>query len=255
MKDLKKIAHFIRFTRRIAISIPPILFCYLRFKGVDIAPIDNDFMADFLFTISLVVFYFSWVFGTMFDLNVQDLVYEHTSKKSSMSKKVGAIIFTILLLAVFCILYLTDTYKKFAIVLVIFCIIDCSCRYYIIKFFVPDIIKESYKKYLDNKEYSYYLMLQIVEKFVTGKWHIWRFAIGFLLICTILIMTIYDLQVTVANFLKVSSPALVCSLSIFIFLIIFLGWQWWQRFKMKAQLNLAQSIEEEYELKLGKSSK
>lgn len=246
MKDLKKLTHFIRFLRRIAISIPPIIFGYLRLKGIDIAPIDTDFMADLLFKITLVVFYFSWAFGTMFDLNMQDLVYEKTLKKSVMSKKVGAIVFTILLLAVFCILFLADTYRKFAIILAIFLIVDCSCRYYIAKFFVPDIINESYNKYLENKEYSNYLMLQIVEKYVTGKWHIWRFSIGFILISIILIMTVFDLQIIIARLLDLNSPSLVCSLSIFIFVVIFLGWQWCQRFKVKAQLALAQSIEDKY---------
>jgi len=124
-ENVIEISQFVRIIRNIAITVPPAVFVYLQFRGLDIEPIISDITAEWLRRISLFLYYSAWVVGTLFDIHKQEAVYVVTPAEFSKKVKTNTILFAAFLTGGFLILcWVGSDYKKLSVFLAIFWLIN-----------------------------------------------------------------------------------------------------------------------------------
>ena len=71
------------FIRILATGIA-ILYGWLKFKGLHISPIINQISTELILKVSLIIYYFSWVFGTTTDGDDQQMVFQKALNKGKV---------------------------------------------------------------------------------------------------------------------------------------------------------------------------
>ena len=104
-----------------------------------------------------------------------------------------------LITAVFGVMCWVDTYKKFAIVLAVFWLLDMLAWKYLMFVILEPAMDASIRVYRQDKDFFLLEQVQGLKTFLTGGWHWWRFWIGLIAIGGVNILTFSDIGTNLAE--------------------------------------------------------
>lgn len=236
-----------RITVNIFALILGLIFGFLKLKGISITPFVNNLSADLILKFSLVIYYFSWVAGTISDTNDQEIVYIRGPKKERFPFHVY-VVASIIAIA-FGLLCWANNFQRFALALSTFWIINLISWRYMISFIVGEIIIDSQKEYQSINSFSLFEKLNVVKNYIDGKWQWNRFIIGLLLLIIINMLAFTPLSTLVSQYLKISLD-FINSISILAYIIFVETWIWIKRIQTKVSISTIEIIDKKYQLNL-----
>ena len=244
--DIISISRKARFIVNGAILILGLLFGYLKLRGISIIPFINNLSGDFILKISIVAYYFSWSAGLLSDIDDQEIVYIRSPENKYLPP---AYFIASIIVIVFALLCWVKSFKEFAIVLLIFWIINVFAWKYFIKFILKNIFDDSQKEYQKINSFSLFEKLDIVQNYSEGNWQWIRFIIGLILIIIVILLAFTPLSLLVSKYLKISSEV-IDAFSVFLYVIFMETSIWIMRIKMKVSLSVIEKIDKKYDVKL-----
>jgi len=244
---LMKVLISTRFWIKFLAGVLAFFFGWLKLKGVAIGPMTTDTFASFLLKASLVIYYFSWVFGASLDAKDQALVYLTAPNKEQLPKEgIGLMIAMAIVFGALC---YVDTYRQFAAVLGFFWFINIiAWRYLVIKL-LRKPITISYDIYSSYINYIELEKLKIVKQYIDGPWQWWRFVIGAFMIGGINFLLYTNLPARLVLYTDIVSIQFVPAFSIFLFVFSVELWIWIMRIKRRISLNALENLAENYVLR------
>lgn len=223
-----------------------LVFGWLKLKGVSIIPLTSDSFTTVLLRGSMILYFFSWVFGASWDAHDQGLVYLTAPNKGRIP--VIAIFLMIIITLVFGILCWVDSYVKFAAVLGIFWLVNLIAWQYMMRKLVGEVITKSSTILLQLGHHLELARLHIVRDYLSGSWQWWRFCIGAVLIICINVLANTNVPNDIKAATNVLSAEFVMVFSIFLFVAVVELWIWVMRIKRRISLNLLDDLGETYKL-------
>lgn len=223
-----------------------LIFGWLKLKGVSIIPLTTDSAARFLLSGSMVLYYFSWVFGASWDAKDQALVYLTAPNKGRIP--IMAMGLMVILTVVFAILCWVDTYKKFAMVLGVFWFVNLIAWQFLVRKLSRRTIAISSAILLNSGHHMELAKLNIIREYIDGSWEWWRFIVGGLFILCINILANTDIPHYIKAATNVLSDEFVMVFSIALFIAIVELWMWLMRIKRRISLGILDDLNDEYDL-------
>jgi len=244
--DIISISRKARFIVNSAALILGLIFGYLKLRGISIIPFINNLSGDFILKISIVAYYLSWSAGTLSDINDQEIVYIRGPENKYLPP---AYLIISIMVFVFALLCYVKNFQRFAIVLLIFWIINLFAWRYMIKFILKNIFIDSQKEYQMIKSFSFFEKLDIVKNYSEGNWQWIRFIIGLIIIIIVILLAFTPLSLLASKYLKISSEV-IDAFSVFAYIIFMETSIWIMRIKMKVSLSVIEKIDKKYHVKL-----
>lgn len=231
---------------RLFAGLLALAFGWLKLRGVSIAPMTTDISSSILLKASIVLYYFSWLFGASSDTKDQALVYLTAPNKGQIPKKAIGLMITLAI--VFAILCYVDTYLKFVIALACFWFINLIAWRYMVTKLLRKTIIDSSNIYINFCHYTELSKLKIVEQYIDGSWQWWRFVIGMVMILGIAILLFTNIPEYIASNTSIVSKQFIIAFTIFVFIFSVELWIWIMRIKRRISLNTIDYLCGTYEL-------
>lgn len=223
-----------------------LFFGWLKLKGVPIGFIVNTVSADVILKASLVIYFMSWISGTINDTDDQELVYAIAPNQGRFPWQ--GIILCALVATVFAVLCFVNSARHFSIVLAIFLLSDIFAWQYMIKKLLKDIIKDSRQEFVKNNEHTKVLKLDLVIKYLSGNWKWLRYAYGGLIVIIIIVMSYTELPQMMSQLYPAIPKDTYISFSIFFYVISFETWIWYMRIKSRIEQKTIDHVDQNYKL-------
>ncbi|OEU75377.1 MAG: hypothetical protein BA874_09100 [Desulfuromonadales bacterium C00003068] len=225
-----------------------IVFGWLKLHGVSLIALTSSPVANFLLMITMIIYFFSWVFGALWDAHDQALVYLTSPNKGRLP--IMAIGLMIIITVVFGILCWINSYRDFAMVLGAFWLINLIAWLFLVSNISKKAFDLSSNILKANEDTIELVSLNIVRDYIEGKWQWWRFMLGGLLILCINVLA----NTTAPSLIKETTSALseefIMVFSIFLFVTVVESWIWLARVKRRVSLNLLTTLRNKYDLNL-----
>jgi hypothetical protein len=227
---LAEISQFVRFIRGLAVTIPPGLFLYLQFRGVDISPIVSNVTADWLRRITLFVYYACWVVGSLHDIHRQEASYIRAPGKVEAEIKRNTVLFAALLTGGFVLLcWAGDNYRMLSLFLTAFLLINLLGWFQVERMVVP-MISKSRSIFKESRDYEGWLKLEFVGRYILGKWQLYRLVSALLLSGIFVLITHLNLHPVIISFY-------------FLLFVLFIeGWIYLRRFQLYVRFKTYKDI-------------
>ena len=230
------------------------VFTYLQVKDFQVGALIENISPDFLRRITLILYYWCWIFGATFDTDIQELAYFSDKGRFKLTgKAIGLVILFGIVAAV--LLWSAYDDRLFAGALTIFFAANIAGFAYIL-WFVKPIIQASENKFRRGDNYFSLAQLELVSGYMNGSWQWKRFGLGVLLVVamdTICFLDVVKIAIAeaLAGFLPVSTAALaerLPTLTFVSFVILMEGWIWIQRARVHVALDLLEELSREFTL-------
>jgi hypothetical protein len=175
--QVRKTANWARYTTAAITTLLGGIFTVKKFQGVPVLAIASDDWAHLFIQLALIIYFWSWIFGSRADLNAQESVVREivVGKK----KLISLFLWCGLLVLTFVILWKTETFLHFSIVLALFLILDLIAGHYYYKIALRPQFDKSRKLAASRGNVLFQIDIDIVDKYMKGKWWKWRFIAGF----------------------------------------------------------------------------
>jgi hypothetical protein len=230
---------FTRGVRALIVRAGPIfgaIFVWLQFQDFPIhAFMANESTPMLLWHIGLSLYYISWIEGTNFDVDGQELVYIAFPERGRVPfHGIGTIVALIgagVLLA-----WTAGDIQRFAIALDIFIIVDhVAWRY--LGWLLKDVVQQSETRYQEMRDYFSLEELRVVCYQIQGNWKWWRFT-GTLPI--IILLNAFAFSSTIQSYISAmivavipppplstaDASAVVAGLLVLLFVLVAEIWSW-----------------------------
>lgn len=261
-----RVTLFVRSVRRAVKAIAFVLavgFTWLQIKDFHVEGVIDGANPDLTRKIVLAIYYWCWVFGCNFDLDMQELAYFEGTRRLKLSlTAIGLLIIFGLVAAM--LLWISGSDQGFAAVLALFLALNIMGFLYILRVVKP-IIRSSCEKYTQEQHYLDVVQLEIVSGYMLGRWQWLRFGVGFVVILAMeLICFSPQLRGISAQFLSgithaADSPqafyALLPSAIFVVFVAVMEGWIWTMRFRAKISLDFVEILGGRYLVVPGRSER
>jgi hypothetical protein len=232
-------------------------FAWLQIKEVPAQSIINSLTPDLIWRGAIVAYYLSWVKGTLFDTDVQELVYETVPNEGKWPLHSLAIVLLIgIAAAMLC--WTQGDIKMFALALTVFVLIDHIAWRYLIWLLRPSI-EQSERKYKDHKNYYALEKLTIVVNHIEGHWKWFRLAIVGIpvVVLTDLFAFSSAVQSTIGRTIQYIVPGLpaadatafAASTLVLLFVLGMESWIWYVRINTKVAIDVLDSLGKKYKLR------
>jgi hypothetical protein len=200
----------------------------------------NPDISTVLWKTALVIYFFSWVFGADSDTEMQSEVYLAAPHKGRLGKQdLGVMLGIVAGFVVLCIV--GNNHRWFALALTGFWTINILAWRYMVRM-LKTPLHQSYVTYGRAKQYVEMEKLRAVERYITGEWQWWRFAIGAVLAAAMNVFAFVELRPGYAE------------ASIFFFVVFVESWMWLMRVRTKLSLRVLDDLSERYGEKLAGSA-
>ena len=215
---------------RIFAAILIMCFAWLRFADFDFGPITDDLTALFLQRLALLLYFISWVWGAIYDTNVQIDMYLRPPSRGRLTATMLGLCITLLL--VFGVLCYVDDLRKFGLVLAAFWTVNIIGYAYLVKKVIPGPLQTTREKHeydattaRPRKHEAYWKLekLSLVRAYMMGKWQVYRFGTGGLMIVAINLLAFTTLSDAIA-LRGATSSDFVVTLGILLFVLAVEGW-------------------------------
>jgi hypothetical protein len=230
------------------------IFTWLQLKDFPFIPLLESAPPEALLKFVIATYYFSWVFGTSFDVKLQQSVYVSDPSRGRLTWA-GAVALVVLAVIAAILLWVSDSTKEFAAVLNVFVLADLlTWRYHLIPRTSP-IIRASKNIYVQDKEYFDVERLRIVENYMVGKWHWHRFIVlGGVLLMINLLCFVDPVRKFIGASSELMVPALKIGLAesllpvlaIILFVAVAEGWKWMLRMRISITLHVMSDLKKKY---------
>jgi hypothetical protein len=225
----------------ISASILSIFFAWLQFDEISLQPIMSSEISNLLFKVALSLYYFSWIFGTIGDMESEEETFRLHPKVNELS--IGAIGVIAVIVILFATLCFTSTFESFIIALSLLLAFNIFSWRYLIWFLKP-IFKKNKQAYILPIEFEYHYVL---EEYILGKWQIYRFIYGGILICVLNLLIFTDLLNNTSRLLKSNSQFIV-SIALLFYVITFEAWVWIKRIIRIYTFHVLEELDRKYQI-------
>jgi hypothetical protein len=220
------------------------IFTYLQLKDFQIGTVIENISPDLLRRLTLIAYYWCWIFGTTFDTDIQEVAYFSEKGRFKLTERaIGLLLLFGFVAAV--LLWAANDDRLFAGTLTVFFLFNVGGFAYIL-WFVKPIILASKDKYLEGKNHFSLAQLELVSGYMNGSWQWKRFGLGVALIAIMNAICFSDsIKIAIAEglarFIPITADLLSERLPTFTFVTfvaLMEGWIWVQRAKVSVALDL-----------------
>jgi hypothetical protein len=223
-------------------------FTWLKFHGLNFAPLLGDLSASFLLRVTLALYYFSWVSGMASDADAQEVIYVEPPDRNRVITMLALV--TVGVAIPFGLLCYVQSYKAFALVLSAFLIFNFFIWRLWAYWLIPKAAEGTADYYKSRSAYGELMELRVyIDDYARGKWQLWRFLVGLLIVVLIdlLSFTRFYRPGTIAG-LNAASDFVLATL-MFLFVVVMEGWVWMNRIYCRFARQLLDRVDAEYELR------
>ena len=230
------------------------LFAYLQLKDFKVGPAIEAVSPDLVRRLTMIAYYWCWVFGTTYDTDIQELAY-FTEKGHNQLTGNSFGLMALFGVVMGALLWSSYDDRYFAAALTAFFLFNIGGFVYILWFVAP-IIKSSETRYREGRSYFGMAQLEVVSEFMNGEWQRYRFVLGLVLVVLMNVICFSDVVRTsiaqgVAELLKIEPTTLAVRLPTFTFVIFVAaleGWIWIERARVMVALRLLDDLNRKYRL-------
>jgi len=227
-----------------------LLFTWIKLADVPLTLVFSDRSAQTLFRASLVLYYFSWLFGTNFDLGQMEDVLVKAPTEGELPRT--GIALAAGLAMVFGVLCAVTTIRSFVLVLLGFWLFNILAWRYLVRGVVLQPIRDSCQTYLAQEDYPNLARLELVRDHIDGRWQWKRFAVGgvLILLTIVLVFSISALNFTtriLSSRLPGISEDFILAAAVFVSILAMELWIWYKRLRLKLAGSLIDELSESYE--------
>lgn len=249
-ENKNKINRLVRKSRlltQILAGILGIFFSYLKLNDVRFGLILNEAYAIYFYRSALIIYYFSWIFGVINDLNLQNDLYLKSISKEDLPWHSNII--AILVTVNFGLLCYARNPEEIVTVLMVFTVMNLFNWIYFKKYFVRLSIDESLKVAIIAEDYTTYAKILVYEKFMVGNWKWKRHIISIALSVALLLLT-FNFQKTKIFIIDSMDLKILTAIGIFLFVILTEGWIWLKRIEIFIALRNIDYINHKFRISL-----
>ncbi|HEX9459703.1 MAG TPA: hypothetical protein VGA84_11190 [Thermoanaerobaculia bacterium] len=247
MDDKDTIIHFARTTRRIirwSAFVVPFFFVWLRFRGVDVMPVVRSLPATILLRASLVLYYFSWLYGTTFDTDIQELVY-HTAPTKQGRVPTTAIVVMLTIAAMFAVLCAITSFQQFLVFLACFWLVDILAWRYLVTRLLPPVFRASLAHFKEVGDDAKIDQLDFVKDYHVGHWKWLRSIVGAVLLLVLNVIARTGIVSWLASRIQMSVDTTL-AVAIAMFLLFVEGWVWIMRLRTRFAIQTIEQLRHRY---------
>jgi hypothetical protein len=250
-KSVTRISRVARLGIRAVSFVLPLLYAWLSFKNLSlpeiIRTISDATALDVLWKSILLLYYTAWVFGASNDVNFQEDVSLIAPNEGAPSFGVFGL-FVVFLIVAAMLLY-SPNYELFVAFLTVFFATNVLGYAYIATSFSKPMFDASRALYAKDGDFFGLEKLAAVEHYQVGRWQIWRFAVGFIIICGMIAIAVrMHVPHAPMRFIDEVPIQLTQSIGMFIFVVVMEVWIWTMRVKMIATLRVLDLLQSRYTL-------
>ena len=243
VKRTKTIYEKVKLFISISAAILALFFTWLQFDLSLFKPFFTDESASLLFKLSLVLYYFSWIFGANADLRDEDYTLNVYPNNNKIPKNAfGVLAFLVLIFALLC---LVNTERQFIILLTGFLIFNILSWLYLVRF-AKKTLDTNREQSRDKFDFEYH---KVLENYLMGRWQWYRFIYAIMLIAFLNYIIFSDLHLVIANKLNFSSQFVV-SIGFLFYVLTFEIWVWIKRIERIMSFRVYDKLDDIYELNL-----
>lgn len=247
MDDKDTIIHFARTTRliiRLSAFIVPFFFVWLRFRGVDVMPVVRSLPATILLRASLVLYYFSWFYGTTFDTDIQELVY-YTAPTKQGKVPAAAIVIMLAIAAMFGALCAIKSFQQFLMFLAGFWLLDILAWRYLVTRLLPTVFRASSDHFKQVGDDAKMDQLDFVKDYHVGSWKWRRSIVGVVLLLVLNVIARTTMVSWLAIRLQISVDTTL-AVAVTMFLLFVEGWVWIMRLRTRFAIETIEHLRHRY---------
>lgn len=251
--EIDKLADKARLAISVIGGLLALAFGWVQLKDFPFIPLLESTQAEFVLKVALALYYFSWVFGTNFDVKLQQDVYVRDRDHGRLGWRAASAIAGFGVVAA-ALLWVSDDEKRFAAVLTVFVVMN-AVGWRVVMTRVTSIVHMTLL--LVGGDFFERERLRAVEEYISGNWQWHRFlAMGLIALIGDVIcffpavrMTISSMIASVDFGLKGAVVSQLLPAFVFVsFLVLAEGWIWAIRIKARLSLSLISDLKGRYEL-------
>jgi hypothetical protein len=196
----------------------------------------------------LAIYFLLWVLGTRADAETQALVYLHVDNKGKLPVSAIGVIAALLIFAT--ILLYSRNFEEFTLALAAFFIVNVLAWRYLVRFVVRPIISASRAIYAGEPDAVGSEKLTIVETLICGRWQLWRYFAGALVIAMLGgIAFLKHNGGGLPGLHPVVPWDLIQVFVMTLYVSVMEIWIWWERLRARVSLELLDDLGERYILR------
>lgn len=205
--------------------------------------IESTPVGAWLMAFALVLYYSSWILGAYFDLGMQKDVFIVAADRKLRLQDLGVMLLVAVAFGVLG--FFLDRPIPFVALLLCFWIVNFLAWRYLVREIVVHVRRDSVLRHGSEAHYVHLAKLTAVSEYIEGRWQWWRFAIGGILIATLLGVMTFKPEVSGA--VQPAVPELLFTAIMFLwFVLVIESWMWARRFATLLRLACLDTIDSEY---------
>jgi hypothetical protein len=209
------------------------IFSIAKLRGLPVIKVSSDDWSRFFVQVALVIYFWSWIFGSRSDLNAQESV---TREILAPKRRIYSLLaWCGTLVVVFMALWRIHTFAMFSLALIVFLAIDLVLgRYYYWRVLHGQFLS-SREQFMEHNDRVSALEVDIVNEYMNDRWRFWRHGFGFAWAALFLIADATGLSRPIASFTGAFSPDSLLALSVLTLVLVMEMWMWAFRVKRQGQ--------------------
>jgi hypothetical protein len=254
-RDKTRFAQFTRAIIRAAALVFGLLVAYLQIKDIRPDALLTPHSADIIWRLALIFYYWSWVAGLNFDINIQELAYVAFPGQGRWPLQLYVILAVFVTVAAILLLSYGNI-THFSLALTGFLLVDYASWFYMRRF-IRGSIDESRTTYATEGKFYEVEILSMVESQVFGQWKLWRLAAGAAIVIAADVFAFNrafrqataDAVQMICPWLSSGDAALLFYSSLFLLYVLLMElWLWSHRIRMYLRLDTLEHLNDRYHL-------
>jgi hypothetical protein len=243
-RDVRQMADLVRWFIGGVVLLLGGIFSIAKLRGLPVIKVSSDDWSRFFVQVALVIYFWSWIFGSKSDLNAQESVTREMLVPKTRVYSLLAWCGT--LVVVFMALWRIHTFAMFSLALIVFLGIDLVLgRYYYWRVLRPQFMS-SRKQFMDKNNTLSALEVDIVDDYMNDRWRFWRHGFGFAWATVFLIADATGISQSIASFTGAFSPDSLLALSVLTLVLVLEMWMWAFRVKRQGQRLLLSHLRDRF---------
>jgi hypothetical protein len=254
-RDKTRFAQFTRAIIRAAALVFGLLVAYLQIKDIRPDALLTPHSADIIWRLALIFYYWSWVAGLNFDINIQELAYLAFPGQGRWPLQLYVILAVFVTVAAILLLSYGNI-TRFSLALTGFLLVDYASWFYMRRF-IRGSIDESRTTYATEGKFYEVEILSMVESQVFGQWKLWRLAAGAAIVIAADVFAFNrafreataDAVQMICPWLSSGDAALLFYSALFLLYVLLMElWLWSHRIRMYLRLDTLEHLNDRYHL-------
>jgi hypothetical protein len=239
-RRLRRIINFISF-------LLPFVFGWLKFKDVNMFDIIKLMPPDFILKTAISIYFVSWIAGVKSDLSDMELVLIKSPRPIHIN--ISSTLLGLLIAISFGMVCYFENIKYFSLSLLTLIILNIISWLFMTKVAISsayDISLQLYKT--ENKLIKREQLDVVTLKYQKGTWQIYRFIFGFMFCITANVFSFqHDSILKSFEFIR-NDGATLSAMTFFCYVLIFEGWVWFMRMRVKGAISSLEECEKKYHI-------